>query len=186
MFHRCAVGSGVCMCVCVFSYPALYLSDPQTPKVIECYWCFGLVGNIENHKSLLKKLMPQTRPRNEFGRQVPARNIFGNTASSEVMFWGDAVIFFLFFVQLRQPKPEVEWTDELKENYRRRWRCRSVVFWSISIVHIGACVLYLGSTKSNGCPTIWFANRFVQVFHSCNLRKEKRRGHPSIAILQKI
>lgn len=64
-------------------------------------------------------------------------------------FLGDAVIFFLFFVQLRQPKPEVEWTDELKENYRRRWRCRSVVFWSISIVHIGACVLYCLSFLAN-------------------------------------
>ena len=135
---------------------------------------------------LLKKLMPQTRPRNEFGRQVLARNIF----RKHCLIRGDVLRrccdFFLFFVQLRQPKPEVEWTDELKENYRRRWRCRSVVFWSISIVHIGTCVLYLGSTKSNGCPTIWFANEFVQVFHSCNLRKEKRRGHPGIAILQNI
>ena len=60
------------------------------------------------------------------------------------------VLFVLFFLQLQQPKAELEWTEEMKDRYRRKWRCRSILFWTLSSLHIAVCALQLGVLESFG------------------------------------
>ena len=57
------------------------------------------------------------------------------------------VLFVLFFLQLQQPKAELDWTEEMKDRYRRKWRCRSILFWTLSSLHIAICALQLGGSQ---------------------------------------
>lgn len=68
-------------------------------------------------------------------------------------FLGDVVLFILFFLQLQQPKAELEWTEEMKDRYRRKWRYRSILFWMLSSLHIGICSLYCLSFLANVTAT---------------------------------
>jgi len=92
---------------------------------------------------------PDADPDCEESEDIWQRMIQTATVGVLSAFLGDAVLFVLFFLQLQQPKAELEWTEEMKDRYRRKWRCRSILFWTLSSLHIAICALYCLSFLAN-------------------------------------
>jgi len=92
---------------------------------------------------------PDADPDCEEPEDIWQRMIQTATVGVLSAFLGDCVLFVLFFLQLQQPKAELEWTEEMKDRYRRKWRCRSILFWTLSSLHIAICALYCLSFLAN-------------------------------------
>ena len=56
---------------------------------------------------------------------------------------GDLVIFALFLLQSRSAVDKNEWNPREKTKILMKWRCKSVVFWSVWSCHAGFSIIYV-------------------------------------------
>eukprot|EP00435_Cladocopium_sp_Y103_P033486 s2534_g8.t1 len=102
-----------------------------------------------------------------------ARLVQAVTVGFATAFFGDGIIFLLFFVQRKKVISKTEWTEKQKDRQRMWWRIRTISFWVITFCYTSFCQIYTWLFLANVREvdaSQWLDSMFLTLFQDLILK----------------